>query len=93
MHIRSRIKPQVAIVAALGAVMLAACSSPSPPAAPPPSTISDALTGGLVARTATVDLGRVPFNVMAEGRFELVNTSARPVKLLAPPQVKMLEGC
>jgi hypothetical protein len=40
-----------------------------------------------------VNLGRVPFDVQAIGRFDLVNTSSRAVKLTAPPQVKMLEGC
>jgi hypothetical protein len=92
MRICSRVNRLIACAAAVGALALAACSSPAP-TSPPPSTTSGASTGGLVARIATVDLGRVPFNVTSEGHFELVNASARPVKLTAPPQVKMLEGC
>jgi hypothetical protein len=91
MCVRPRINRLTACVAALSALTLAACSSPAP-ASPPPTT-NGVQAGGLVARTATLDLGHVPFNMTTEGRFELVNTSARPVKLTAPPQVKMLEGC
>jgi hypothetical protein len=93
MRIRSRINRQIALAAALVGLMLAACTGPTAPTAPPLSTTSGVSTGGLVARAPTVDLGRVPFDVMSEGRFDLVNTSGRPVKLMAPPQVKMLEGC
>jgi hypothetical protein len=74
----------------LGMLVLAACSSPAPTA---PPDVGVGAPGGLVARISSVDLGRVPFDVPAEGRFELVNTSARAVKLTSAPQVKMLEGC
>ncbi len=74
----------------LGMLVLAACSSPAPTA---PPVVGVGAPGGLVARISSVDLGRVPFDVPAEGRFELVNTGARAVKLTGAPQVKMLEGC
>ncbi len=90
MRLTSNFKRLVASVGALGVLTVVGCSSPAP-ASPPPT--QGAQTGGLVARAASVDLGRVPFNVQAEGRFELVNTSARPVKLAVPPKVTMLEGC
>jgi hypothetical protein len=35
----------------------------------------------------------VPFDVIAEGQFELTNTDVRPVRLLGSPDVRMLEGC
>jgi hypothetical protein len=73
---------------ALGLAVTAGCAAQAPA-----SNQSITTTGGLVARASTVDLGRVPFDQMAEARFELQNTSIRPVKLLAAPQVKMLEGC
>jgi hypothetical protein len=72
-------------------VVASACSSPA--AAPAGSGESGSASGGLVARTATINLGRVPFDVQSDGRFELLNTSSRTVKLTAAPQVKMLEGC
>lgn len=76
---------------AFGLALTAACSSPA--GTPPSPRPNGDTAGGLVARTAMVDLGRVPFNVQAEGRFELVNAGSRPIKLTAAPQVKMLEGC
>ncbi len=73
-------------------LVLVGCSSPAP--APPPADASTgAASGGLVAKQATVDLGRVPFDKQVEARFELTNTGARPIRLTAQPQVKMLEGC
>ena len=78
--------------AMLLALVLSACSSPaSLPAAP--ATSSGRSAGVLVAKSATVDLGNVPFDVQTEGRFDLVNSGSQPVKLVGAPQVKMLEGC
>jgi hypothetical protein len=78
--------------ALLLALVLSACSNgASVPATP--ATSGGASAGVLVAKSATVDLGRVPFDLQAEGRFDLVNSGPQPVKLVGAPQVKMLEGC
>jgi hypothetical protein len=78
--------------ALLLALVLSACSTgASVPATP--ATSGGASAGVLVAKSATVDLGRVPFDLQAEGRFDLVNSGPQPVKLVGAPQVKMLEGC
>jgi hypothetical protein len=79
-----------AIAAFVGLLTAAACSGPALTAQP---ATSSGASGGLVARAASIDLGRVPFDVRAEARFELTNTGTRPVQLSGPPQVKMLEGC
>jgi hypothetical protein len=80
----------LALVSILGILVASACSAPAPASTPPASGTA---SGGLVAQQASVDLGQVPFGVQAEGRFDLTNTSDQPVKLLAQPEVKMLEGC
>ncbi|MBI3978479.1 MAG: hypothetical protein HY331_09870 [Chloroflexi bacterium] len=49
--------------------------------------------GRLVASTEVVDLGRVPFDREVQARYELVNAGGRPIKLIAAPEVKTLEGC
>ena len=49
--------------------------------------------GRLVASSSTVDLGRVPFDQLAEARFELANTGSGTVHLVGNPKVQMLEGC
>jgi len=49
--------------------------------------------GRLVASSATVDLGQVPFDQMGEAHFELANTGGSMVRLTGAPTVKMLEGC
>lgn len=85
-------KRSVTAVGVLCVLVLAACSSPAP-TAPATTTIGRQAGGGLIPKATSVDLGRVPFDVQAEGRFELVNTSARMLKLTTAPQVKMLEGC
>ena len=77
----------------LEALLLSACSNAPAVGQPTTGTFKAAASGSLVAKSSTVDLGRVPFDVQAEGRFELVNTGAQPVRLLDPPQVTMLEGC
>jgi hypothetical protein len=79
-------------IAAIGllAMVLSACSTA---AAPSSVTTPEASSGVLVARSSTIDLGRVPFDVQAEGRFDLVNSGSQPVRLVSAPQVKMLEGC
>jgi hypothetical protein len=74
----------------IGLMSAAACSGPAPTAQP---ASGSGTSGGLVARAFSIDLGRVPFDVQAEARFELTNTSTRPVQLNGAPQVKMLEGC
>jgi hypothetical protein len=86
-----QIKRLVSCAAAVAALFVTACSSPAPAA--PPSQADTAASGGLVASAASVDLGRVPFDVQTVGRFDLVNTGTRAVKLTALPEVKMLEGC
>jgi hypothetical protein len=40
-----------------------------------------------------VDLGRVPFDKLAEARFDLANTGGDTVRLIGAPRVRMLEGC
>jgi hypothetical protein len=62
------------------------------PATPAVAVDADA-PGRLIASQPTVDLGRVPFDVMKEARFELANTGGSEVRLTGRPQVKMLEGC
>jgi hypothetical protein len=74
-------------------LVLSGCSGAAQGGQQNTRTFTSTSSGGLVARSGVVDLGRVPFDVQAEGRFELVNTGAQPVKVLGPPQVKMLEGC
>jgi hypothetical protein len=49
--------------------------------------------GRLVAAQPTIDLGRVPFDVLADARFELTNTGGDTVRLVGAPRVRMLEGC
>jgi hypothetical protein len=49
--------------------------------------------GRLVAASATVDLGRVPFDKMVEAQFELANPGGGTVRLTGSPKVQMLEGC
>jgi hypothetical protein len=78
--------------AVLLAVLVSACSNTAnAPAAPSQSGATSA--GVLVAKSSTVDLGKVPFDTQAEGRFDLVNSGSQPVKLVNAPQVQMLEGC
>ncbi len=73
----------LALVAALVLVGGSAKKADIDPSAPP----------RLLARQATVDLGRVPFERLAEARFELVNTGGGIVRLVGAPTVRMLEGC
>lgn len=49
--------------------------------------------GRLVASQTTIDLGRVPFDKLAEASFDLVNTGGDTVRLVGAPRVRMLEGC
>jgi hypothetical protein len=90
---RLGIVPRLALLGAtLFILVLGACSKPAaiPPAG---ATAGPKSHGALVARSATIDLGTVPFDVVAEGQFDLVNSGNEPVKLVGVPQVKMLEGC
>ena len=52
-----------------------------------------AAPGRLVAVQQTVDLGQVPFDKVAEARFELDNTGGDIVRLVGAPKVRTLEGC
>lgn len=82
----------LASIAGMFALMVSACSGPAPagPVVPPAEGRPGA---GLVPRQTSIDLGRVPFDIIAEGQFELTNTDIRPVRLLGSPDVRMLEGC
>jgi hypothetical protein len=92
MRLRHRINRLAFVAVVLSGLVLTACSSATP--ATQPTTTSAATSSGvLAAKSSTVDLGNVPFDVQAEGRFDLVNSGRQPVKLLGAPQVKMLEGC
>ena len=83
----------LAAVAMLLVVSACAGAGTTAPAPPGSGSATGAGSGGLVAKAATVDLGRVPFNQQVEARFDLTNTSGKPIKLTGQPQVKMLEGC
>jgi hypothetical protein len=93
---RDATRPGFRVVAVSSAILLAlvlsACSNAATLPATPASS-GGTSAGVLVANSATVDLGKVPFDVQAEGRFDLVNSGSQPVKLVGAPQVKMLEGC
>ncbi|MGE5619192.1 MAG: hypothetical protein ACM3US_08035 [Sphingomonadaceae bacterium] len=49
--------------------------------------------GELVFSPESVDLGRVPLGRLAPARFEMRNVGDRPVKIVATPGVKTVEGC
>ncbi|MBI2939929.1 MAG: hypothetical protein HYY04_05770 [Chloroflexi bacterium] len=64
------------------------------PGTPAPETAAETSGAvGLVALNPTVDLGRVPFDRQAVGRFELVNRSDRPVRIVEAPTVRTVDGC
>ena len=92
MRLPSRIKRLVFVTGVLSGLVLSACSSAAP-VTPPAATSAPTSSGALTAKSSSVDLGNVPFDVQAEGRFELVNSGTQAVRLLGAPQVKMLEGC
>lgn len=54
---------------------------------------SEAWPGRLVAVQSMIDLGRVPLDRVVEARFILENTGGSPVRIVAAPTVKTLEGC
>ena len=91
----ARLKQRARWIALVGSMVLAlalgACLQA--PTATPTRITGASSSGVLVPNLATVDLGNVPFDVPAVGRFDLVNSGSQPVKLLGVPQVKMLEGC
>lgn len=58
-----------------------------------PPEVEGAAPGQLEARQALVDLGRVPFDQLVEGHFELTNSGRQTVRLLGKPEVRTLEGC
>ncbi len=70
------------------AVLLLSAGCSSTPTAPDPG----AGTGRVEAQPSALDLGRVPFDVMAEGRFELVNSGGSTIHL-GKPTVKTVSGC
>jgi hypothetical protein len=79
----------VAAFAAIGALaflLLADSSAPSVPS-------EAGAPGRLVTSQSTIDLGQVPFDKLAEARFELGNTGGGTVRLVGAPRVRMLEGC
>jgi hypothetical protein len=93
-----QIKRGSIVAGALSVLVLNGCSGVA--ATPTPTSVGTSATkesassaGVLVPKATTVDLGNVPFDVPAQGQFELVNTGSQPVKLLGAPEVKMLEGC
>jgi len=77
-----------ALALALLAVLVVWNRAESPAVAP-----NAGAAGRLVAAQSTVNLGQVPFNQVAEARYELVNSGAAPVRLAGPPAVETLEGC
>jgi hypothetical protein len=88
----------VALIAAIATVGLVACQSAASPSQAPAAPVSAQAAapsgpGRLVANETMIDLGGVPFDKMAEARFELTNTGTSPVALVGSPRVKMLEGC
>jgi hypothetical protein len=86
-------KGLVVFITAFLVLTLSACSGTAP-VAPRSSNSSAASSAGALAPTsATVNPGKVPFNVQAEGQFDLLNSSTQPVKVLGAPRVTMLEGC
>lgn len=87
-----RLDPKLLGLGALGLALLAAFLLwPRGESGAPPGSAD--LAGRLEARPALVDLGRVPFDRVAEARFELVNSGGQPVRLLEKPAVRVLEGC
>ncbi|MCC6177551.1 MAG: hypothetical protein IT305_19805 [Chloroflexi bacterium] len=87
----SRIRSVVALGGLLVLTVVAAIfwlRSVSEPVATEPGT-----PGRLVASASTIDLGRVPFDQLAEARFELANPGDTTVRLIGAPKVQMLEGC
>ena len=90
-RVKQRARWITLVSSALIALTLGACSTV--PTAAPTSITRGSSSGVLVPKAVTVDLGKVPFDVQADGRFDLVNSGSQPVKLLSVPQVKMLEGC
>ena len=86
-------KRLVVFITAFLALALSACSGAATVAPRSSNSSAASSSGALVPRSATVNLGNVPFNVQAEGQFDLLNSGTQPVKLLGAPQVKMLEGC
>jgi hypothetical protein len=92
MHLPRRIMRLVFVAVVLCDLVLGACSGIAS-VTPPTATSAPTLSGTLAATSAIVDLGNVPFDVQAEGRFDLVNSGTQPVRLVGAPQVKMLEGC
>jgi hypothetical protein len=92
MQLRRSIKRVAFVAVFLSGLVLSACSSATP-VTPPTATSAPTSSGTLAAMSTIVDLGYVPFDVRAEGRFDLVNSGTQPVRLVGAPQVKMLEGC
>jgi hypothetical protein len=90
-RVKERARWITLVSSAVIALALGACSNV--PTAHPTSITGKSSLGVLVPKSATVDLGNVPFDVQADGRFDLVNSGSQPVKLVSVPQVKMLEGC
>ncbi len=73
-------------LAAVGLLLIAACSSPQA------TTPTGTGAGRIDPQPTALDLGRVPFDAMTEARYELVNTGSGTVHL-GKPTVKLLSGC
>jgi hypothetical protein len=56
-------------------------------------SVEPAAPGRLATDRTTIDLGRVPFDKLAEARFDLANPGGDTVRLTGAPRVRMLEGC
>lgn len=93
-HRRRRGSGRLSLLLGLFAVIAAGVALLYWTSAPRREIVTDASAPGrLVAEQRTVDLGHVPFDQMAEARFELDNTGGSMVRLAGPPKVRMLEGC
>ncbi|MHB0869824.1 MAG: hypothetical protein ACYC66_10525 [Chloroflexota bacterium] len=55
--------------------------------------LGDSREGELTFSPESVDLGRIPLDKLAVARFQMRNVGGKPVKIVATPGVKVVEGC